>query len=417
MRGHYAHQRRDDHARYANESFSSSAKHKVIDKKEKKEKIGKKGKAEEARMQDTIFSPSFGNRPTQLVGRSGIMKALLSGLETRPGSRERAVVLLGQRGSGKTVLLWELADEAARMGYVVATPTITSDGMLERVIEKVQDAGEEHVKGSKRHLSGGSIGALGFTAGLQFTEAVQETKSPQYRLVQLARKLSEYKKGMLILIDELQANSNEIRQLVIAYQEMVGEGLNVALVMAGLPGAVSATLNDKVLTFLNRASKENLGPLPESDVNAYFATSFKTLGLDISPEAREQAAKAVKGSPYLLQLIGHNIVSFADESGAIAGESLEEALRVAQRDYENDICRTSLASLSDVDVQFLQVLSDLGSPAKIKSIAAGMGKTTDYVQKYRTRLLESGIIEVPRRGEVSIAVPYLEEHLKNTRES
>ena len=50
---------------------------------------------------------------------------------------------------------------------------------------------------------------------------------------------------MLILIDELQANSEEIRQLVSLYQELVGERLNVALVMAGLPGAVSATLNDK----------------------------------------------------------------------------------------------------------------------------------------------------------------------------
>ena len=41
----------------------------------------------------------------------------------------------------------------------------------------------------------------------------------------------------------------DIRRLVIAYQELVGEGLDVALVMAGLPGAVSATLNDHVLTF------------------------------------------------------------------------------------------------------------------------------------------------------------------------
>ena len=53
---------------------------------------------------------------------------------------------------------------------------------------------------------------------------MQETKSFQFKLTQLARKLTEQGHGILILIDELQANSPEIRQLVTAYQELVGEG-------------------------------------------------------------------------------------------------------------------------------------------------------------------------------------------------
>ena len=101
---------------------------------------------------------------------------------------------------------------------------------------------------------------------MQFTREVQETKSFQYKLTQLARKLTGQGRGVLVLVDELQANSPDVRQLVIAYQELVGEGLDVALVMAGLPGAVSATLNDHVLTFLNRATKVELGPLRLGDV-------------------------------------------------------------------------------------------------------------------------------------------------------
>ena len=54
---------------------------------------------------DTIFSPSFGNRPAYLVGREQIIDMFLRGLESEPGNRDRAVVMLGQRGSGKTVLL------------------------------------------------------------------------------------------------------------------------------------------------------------------------------------------------------------------------------------------------------------------------------------------------------------------------
>ena len=75
-------------------------------------------------MYDEVFSPSFGNRPSFLVGREQLLDQLEQGLQSRPGSRERAVVILGQRGSGKTVLLWELADRMRKQGFAVANPTI-----------------------------------------------------------------------------------------------------------------------------------------------------------------------------------------------------------------------------------------------------------------------------------------------------
>jgi hypothetical protein len=56
-------------------------------------------------VEDTIFSPAFGNRPSYLLGREAVLRDFERGLQARPGSRERASVLLGQRGSGKTVLL------------------------------------------------------------------------------------------------------------------------------------------------------------------------------------------------------------------------------------------------------------------------------------------------------------------------
>lgn len=48
-----------------------------------------------------IFSPAFGNRPSYLVGRDQLLDRLLTGLSSTPGSRDRSVVMLGQRGSGK----------------------------------------------------------------------------------------------------------------------------------------------------------------------------------------------------------------------------------------------------------------------------------------------------------------------------
>lgn len=366
-------------------------------------------------LQDTIFSPSFGNRPSSLVGRGEIISAFELGLASAPGARERALVLLGQRGSGKTTLLWELADRARAHKFVVASPTVTTDDMLVRIVEKIQDDGARVVPAGKKHVSGASVGALGFTAGLQFTPEVQDTKTFQYKLLQLTRAINAKGYGVLVLVDELQANSAGVKQLVCAYQEIVGERANIAMVLAGLPAAVSSTLNDKVLTFLNRANKETLGPLRTGDVAAFFDDAFKKLGVKITPGAAAAAVDSVFGSPYMMQLVGHNIVLAAGDGGAIDDAAVARAVAAAQHDFENDICQTTLAALSGKDVEFLQAMAQDTAASTVADVAQRMGVGVDYAQKYRRRLLEAGVIEAPRRGCVQFAVPYLQAYLQNSQ--
>lgn len=363
-------------------------------------------------VEDTIFSPSFGNRPSSMVGRDAVIKQFLAGLDDAPGNRDRATLLLGQRGTGKTVLLWEFADRAREKGYVVATPTVSAEGMFGRIVEKIQDDGEAYVREDKPMLTGGTVGAFGFSVGLQFTKEVRESKSDAYKLTQLCRKLSAQGHGVLILVDEVQANSSEMRQLVIAYQELVGEGLNVAIGMAGPPAAVSATLNDRVLTFFNRARKIRLAPLALGEVDAFFARSFEALGLSVASDVRREASGATCGSPYLLQLIGHNLVLYARENGCVDNEVLRDAVAAAREDFGNDVCGTTLAALSERDVDFLRAMACDGRASRMADIAERMGVTPDYAQKYRKRLLDAGVIEAPRRGEVAFAVPYLADYLR-----
>ena len=361
---------------------------------------------------DSIFSPSFGNRPSRLIGREAVLAAFMAGLDSAPGSRDRAIVMLGQRGSGKTVLLWELADRAAEAGFVVASPTVASEYMLERIIEKIRDNAQSRLKKRKRRIAGGSIGALGFSAGLQFAQGENEQRSFSLQLTNLARELTRQNRGILILVDELQANSPEVRQLVIAYQELVGEGLNVALVMAGLPGAVSATLNDRVLTFLNRARKVELGSLALGDIDSFFLRAFEESGLRISDDLRIRAARATQGSPYLLQPIGHNIAPRTPDDGFVDADVVAGAIRAAQADFENDVCKTTLAALSGKDVEFLRAMACDEEVSRMRDIAARMDVTPDYAQKYRKRLMDAGVVEASSRGSVAFAVPYLADYLR-----
>ncbi|MBQ9058877.1 MAG: ATP-binding protein [Atopobiaceae bacterium] len=364
-------------------------------------------------MIDNVFSPSFGNRPSQLVGREDILNLFQQALAAQPGSRDRALLLLGQRGYGKTVLLWELADCARDTGFVVASPTTASFDMTQRIIEKIQDDGQRYISEKERRVSGGSVGALGFSMGLQFTQEVQDAKSFQFKLTKLCRRLNDRGHGLAIFVDEVQASSDPLRQLAVAYQELVGEGANIALVMAGLPGAMSATLNDRVMTFLNRARKKTLPPLPIHDVETYLSTVFRKLGVILTEQQIYNLAQATEGSPYLLQLVGHNIVAATEDNGFIANDAIDVAIQRAQSDFVNDVCKTILVSLSDRDISFLKAMALDSAESKTSEIAERLGTTPDYAQKYRIRLIDSGVIESHRRGYVRFAVPYLAEYLSS----
>ena len=363
-------------------------------------------------MHDSVFSPAFGNRPSQLVGRATLVNDVMAGLSTQPGSRERALVMLGQRGAGKTVLLWEIADQARRKGYVVANPTTATEGMLERIIEKIQIDGERHTTRGPAKVSGASLSALGFSVGLQFTQETMETKSFYYKLRGLCKSLERLDRGVLVLVDELQANTPDLRQLVGAYQELVGEGLNIAMVLAGLPGAVSGTLNDKVLTFLNRAMRVSLGPLATGEVDAYYAGAFGSLGMSVPAELRREAADACEGSPYLMQLIGHYLTLYA-RNGVVDGTVLDDALMSARADFGRDVCQTTIAALSGKDVEFLREMAVDDGPSRVADVARRMDVTVDYAQKYRKRLIDAGVIEASGWGTVTFAVPYLRDWLRD----
>lgn len=117
-----------------------------------------------------------------------------------------------------------------------------------------------------------------------------------------------------------------------------------------------------------------------------------------------------EGSPYMLQLLGHNLVEYA-RSGMVGETVLQRAFEASRQEFENDICKTTLSGVSDKDEEFLRAMAFLGTPSSISAIAHVMNVTQDYAQKYRKRLIDAGIIEAARRGYVQFAVPYLSEYL------
>ena len=121
-----------------------------------------------------IFQPSFGNKPDRIVGRDEVLQEITEGLQSYPGSAERATFLMGQRGMGKTALLLETAERSKEFGYVAVRLTC-GEAMLVNLIDMLQRAGSEFVRERRKPVKGFTAGALGFSVGLTFTEEAQRS--------------------------------------------------------------------------------------------------------------------------------------------------------------------------------------------------------------------------------------------------
>lgn len=355
------------------------------------------------------FVPSFGNRPARIVGREPLVRSLIDSLGRPIGSRDRCTLILGQRGMGKTALLLEIAARARQKQWVVARVS-AGPSMLDDIIDAIQVEGTSHLSRNPSRISGVSAGALGFSVGLSFTKEANENYGFRTKLSLLCDRLTEAQLGVLILIDEVQPNSDQMRQFASTYQLLVGDEKNLAVVMAGLPGAISNVLNDDVLTFLNRASKEWLGALAIGQVDAHYATTFRDLGIDAPRNLVKEAASATRGFPYLLQLIGYYLVEYSGMA-AIDQHVLDNALDSAQEDLDHNVFEATLRPLSKGDIEFLCAMAPDGDVSTTASVQRRLGGDKNRVQPYRARLIDAGVISSPRRGELEFTIPYLANYL------
>ena len=356
-----------------------------------------------------LFQPTFGNRPEQYIGRDGVIEHFMEGLKEPVGSRNRCTLFLGQRGMGKTALLLELSDRASKAGYVVARVT-AHEGMPGAIIEQFQLNGAQYFNDEKLKVAGVTAGALGFTFGLTFSEAAQRQYGFRAKMSLLCDRLAEKEKGTLILIDEVRTSA-AMREVASAYQELVGDRKNIAIAIAGLPHAVSGVLNDNVLTFLNRATKVELGFISTNLIRAYFDKAFRMAGIEVPEEVLDRAAISTRGFPYLMQLIGYYVIQYTPAGGTVTTVVLDKAQRAAMRDMDDNVFKPILAPLSDNDRVFLKALARCGGTVTTARLQAALGRRGPAIQPYRKRLIEAGVIEAPRRGELVFAVPYLADYL------
>ena len=146
-------------------------------------------------------------------------------------------------------------------------------------------------------------------------------------------------------------------------------------------------------------------------IRAYFERAFKTVGIGATDEILDRAAMATRGFPYLMQLIGYYLIQYTPDGASITDSIMDKVEQAALGDLDENVFKPILNPLSDNDLVFLRAMARLGGTVTTSRLQAAVGRKGPSLQTYRKRLIEGGVIESPRRGELVFAVPYLDEYL------
>ena len=348
------------------------------------------------------FKPTFGKNPPLVIGRERIINDYIDGLDEDAGDERRATLFIGQRGMGKTVILNQIAERAKAKGWVVAEAS-NNGTLLGDIVDELDEATS---KKASRKLSGASLSVMGFGAGIETDAAVAPTPGWRMSVSKILDRAENIKaRGVLFTIDEVHANSDELRQFATAYQHFVREDRNVGVAMAGLPNEVSELLQDKILTFLRRANKVQIGDVPVDQVELGLLQTIEANSRSIGSRALQQAASATSGYPYLIQLIGSYSWRVHPETPEISFEDVRIAIPQARAKLIVNVVEPMLKGLSSQDLEFLKAMAQDENESKMADIQAKLGVSQSYAAQYRKRLIEADVIHSPRRGIIAYTVP------------
>lgn len=369
------------------------------------------------------FRPTAGKMPPILIGRESDLADFFQGLRDGAGAPGRLMLITGQRGFGKTVLLTEFGRIARAEGWPVVSET-ASEGVCARIIDALE-VHSPRVSGVELNPSVNIAGVAGVSVGRLSVERGVAARSLRLAIEHRLKQV-EPGKGLFISVDEVQAATRQDMidigtaiQHVIRDQDLLdvpdSKKKGVAFAFAGLPSVVDELLDDKVLTFLRRSQRHVLAEVGIPDVRNALVQTIHENGKYISEALALRTAESTMGFPYMVQLLGHYLWQSSDvrHSDAIEDEDLARAIPDAARAFEDAVCAPAFRGLSKAQRRFVLAMLDSQKDASVPAeIAKRAQRSEAWVRKYRQSLYEAHVVCVNGDGSVSFSIPYFASYLR-----
>lgn len=358
------------------------------------------GRPMDANRAGNLFTPGFGLPPHRLVGREDDLRELQDGLGAGPRDPRFTSVIIGHRGSGKTVLLSEIRGIAAEAGWVILRTDATTANLQDRIDAEIREFANPAVAGDlvEERSPGETTAALhAGPVGLsrRLSKTVHNTRSLTKKLEIIGNHAAERGSAVLLCVDELQAGRrDELRRLASDLQRLTKEdGLPIAFIGAGLPAMQDTILRDPKMTFFQRCHPQHLAPLPYPGVLSFFKQTIADAGGSCDTATLERMADATDGFAYRMQLIGRRAWTI---SGApdrpVDMTSAEMAVTAAERHLRTQVYSDIWDSLDQIDRHVLRVAAEHGGTVPRSTLGAAVPASASSLATRLNRLRRLGVI-------------------------
>lgn len=377
------------------------------------------------------FAPGAGSQPPELAGRDAIIESADIALQRLlRGKHDKSQILLGLRGTGKTVLLNKIEqtaeDHRFLTSFIEAPENKTLAELLfprmHHVLRKLsimEDAKKLAQDGMRALRSFGAIFKINieeFSIGIDPEPGVADSGNLEYDLIDLFLRIGAAAKaagrGWALFIDELQYLSDaELGALIVAIHRVNQRQLPIIMFGAGLPQIAALSGNAK--SYAERLfDYPPIGPLDDEAASAAIRQPIESEDEKITEGALAQIAKQTKGYPYFLQEWGYQCWNLADQS-PIDDADIKSATRAALKRLDAGFFRVRLDRLTPKERDYVMAMAKLGEgPYRSADVADMLGDSIQSLGPRRAQIINKGMIYSPSHGDIDFTVPMFDDFLR-----
>ena len=377
------------------------------------------------------FVPGAGSAPPELAGRDKIIHESDIALQrVLLGKHSRSQIMLGLRGTGKTVLLNKIERLAESYGYVTSFIEAPDDKSFAELIyprifqvlrklSLVENAKEQVHKAWRALRSFASVfkvsmGDLSISVDPEAGTA--DSGILEYDVVDLFIRIGEVAQaagtGWALFIDEVQyLKEKELSALIVAIHRVNQKNLPIIFFGAGLPQVAALSGNAK--SYAERLfNYPTVGALDRKAAIAAISEPILEEEEEISNQALDKIFSETEGYPYFLQEWGFQSWNAANSS-PINIDDVEKAGPAALRRLDEGFFRVRFDRLTPKVREYVLAMAKLGTGSyRSYEVADVLEEKPQSLAPCRANIIHKGMIYSQSYGDIDFTVPMFDDYLR-----
>jgi len=377
------------------------------------------------------FVPGAGSQPPELAGRDEIVHQSDIALQrVLRGKHSKSQIMLGLRGTGKTVLLNKIESLAENYDYVTSFIEAPDDKSFAELIyprifqtlrklsliESARDQVHKAWRTLRSFASAFKISMGDLSISVDPEAGVADSGILEYDLVELFVRIGEAAQaaetGWALFIDEVQyLKDKELSALIVAIHRVNQKNLPVIFFGAGLPQVAALSGNAK--SYAERLlNYPTVGALDKVSAIAAIREPVLEEGEQVSSQALDKIFSETKGYPYFLQEWGFQSWNVAGES-PINIDDVEKAGPAALNRLDEGFFRVRFDRLTPKEREYVLAMAKLGTgPYRSSEVAEVLKEKPQSLAPCRANIIHKGMIYSQSYGDIDFTVPMFDDYLR-----